>query len=76
MKQKKRGAEGEVALKIDVSKAYDRVDWGFLKNQMQRMGFLKKWIDWVMLCVTTVSYSINFNGSQVGPITPRRGLRQ
>ncbi|KAL8158345.1 hypothetical protein AgCh_002874 [Apium graveolens] len=76
MKQKKRGSEGEVALKLDVSKAYDRVDWGFLRNQMQRMGFSKKWMDWIMLCVTTVSYSINFNGAQIGPITPRRGLRQ
>ena len=34
MKQKKRGAEGEVALTLDVSKAYDRVDWRFLKQQL------------------------------------------
>lgn len=76
MKQKKSGGEGIVALKLDVSKAYNRVNWRFLENQMYQMGFSKKWIDWIMLCVSTVSYSINFNGSQVGPITLVRGLRQ
>lgn len=76
MRQKKRVSESEVALKLDVSKAYDIVDWGFLRSQMVRMGFSSKWISWVMLCVTTVSYSINLNGDQVGPIVPQRGLRQ
>lgn len=65
-----------MALKLDVSKAYDRVDWGFLKNQMRRMGFSGKWIAWIMLCVSTVSYSVCFNGDQIGPIIPKRGLRQ
>ena len=54
MKQKKKGSKGEVALKLDVSKAYDRVDWRFLKHQMQQMGFSERWIDWIMLCVSTV----------------------
>lgn len=76
MKQKKGGEVGEVALKLDVSKAYDRVDWGFLRNQMLQMGFTRKWISWIMLCVSTVSYLVNFNGQQVGPIKPSRGLRQ
>lgn len=68
MKQKKKGAEGEVALKLDVSKAYDRVDWGFLFHQMRKLGFDNKWIAWIRLCVTTVTYSISFNGSQLGPL--------
>lgn len=76
MKQKKRGGEGEVALKLDVSKAYDRVNWGFLKHQMVQMGFSIKWISWIMLCVTTMSYYVRFNRSQIGPIIPWRGLRQ
>lgn len=40
------------------------------------MGFSGTWIRWIMLCVTTVSYSFCFNGSNIGPVIPRRGLRQ
>lgn len=76
MKKKNRGHEGEVALKLDISKAYDRVDCDYLKMRMRMMGFSSVWINWIMLCVTTVSYSIAFNGSTVGSITPTRGLRQ
>lgn len=76
MRRNNRSNEGEVALKLDVSKAYNRVDWGFIKNQMSKLGFSEKWIRWVMLCVSTVSYSICFNGDKVGPINPKRGLRQ
>lgn len=54
MRQKKRGEEGEVALKLDISKAYDRVDWSFLKRQMKQMGFSDKWIKWIILCVSTI----------------------
>lgn len=63
-------------MNLDVSKAYDRVDWGFLIKQMVQLSFDRKWIDWIRLCVTTVSYSFSFNGSQIGPIIPTRGLRQ
>ncbi|XP_063942690.1 uncharacterized protein LOC135150356 [Daucus carota subsp. sativus] len=53
---KKRGDEGVIALKLDMSKAYDRVDWDFQKMQLEQMGFSSKWIAWIMLCVSTVSY--------------------
>lgn len=76
MRKNKRGSDGEVALKLDVSKAYDRVDCEFLQNRMINMGFDLKWVRWIMLCVTTVSYSICFNNLSVGPISPKRGLRQ
>lgn len=56
MKRKNKGDEGEVALKLDISKAYDRVDWKYLKFRMQSMGFNEKWINWIMLCVTHVHY--------------------
>lgn len=75
MKKSVRGNEGDVALKLDISKAYDRVDWGYLKARMQTMGFCAKWVNWMMTFVTTISYEFCFNGSNIGPIVPSRGIR-
>ena len=43
---------------------------------MLSMAFSDKWVRWMMMCVTSVSYSISFQGSNIGPIIPSRGLRQ
>ncbi|XP_058783149.1 uncharacterized protein LOC131657807 [Vicia villosa] len=76
LKRKTVGRKASLALKIDISKAYDRVDWGFLKGMLTRMGFADKWIHWMMMCVTSVNYSVLVNSDNVGPIEPGRGLRQ
>jgi hypothetical protein len=64
------------AYKLDLSKAYDRVDWGFLKKVMQRLGFSYRWVDWIMSCVTSVRYKVKFNGNLLDSFSPSRGLRQ
>ena len=74
--KKKEGKESYIAIKLDMSKAYDRVEWCFLKKVMERMGFNEKWINLIMNCITTVSYSVLINGVVQGCITPIRGLRQ
>lgn len=76
MKRKNSGQEWEVALKLNISKAYDQVCWDYLRNIMVAMRFSEKWIKWVKLCVTTILYSISFQGSSIGPILPKRGLHQ
>jgi hypothetical protein len=76
LKRKTRGRRGEMALKIDISKAYDKVDWGFMRGMLERLGFSNKWIHWMMLCVSSVNYSVLVNFEKVGPIYPGRGLRQ
>ena len=63
-------------MKLDISKAYDRVEWPFLQGVMVKLGFPEKWINWVMGCVTTPSFSILINGKPFGNIHPTRGIRQ
>ena len=59
-----------------MSKAYDRIEWGFLKAIMLRMGFAADWMNLIMLCVTTINYKVIREGIEVGSIVPSRGLRQ
>ena len=65
-----------MAVKTDMSKAYDRIEWEFIKLVMQTMGFHQKWIHWIMQCITTVSYSFLLNGAAQGSVIPHRGIRQ
>lgn len=65
-----------MAFKTNISKAYDRVEWPFLKGILTALGFNDKWISWIMGCVTSVSYSVLINGQPFGHITPERGIKQ
>ena len=68
LKRRTKGRIGDVALKLDISKAYDMVDWGFLQFVLFKMGFAEQWISWLMLCISTVEYFVLFNGTTVGSI--------
>jgi len=72
---KREGDLGYVDLKLDMSKAYDRLEWCFLRDIMRRLGFDKQWIEFIMECVTTVKYQIKVNGELSGRFTPQRVLR-
>ena len=76
LKSRRRWANSYMAVKTDISKAYDRLEWKFLRDVMVYMGFDMKWIGWIMRCVESVSFSVLVNGSPSGHITPTRGIRQ
>ncbi|XP_030478283.1 uncharacterized protein LOC115695353 [Cannabis sativa] len=65
-----------MAIKIDMHKAYDRLEWIFLKKVLGAFGFSVDFVNLIMQCVTTVSYSVLLNGKPLKRIRPGRGLRQ
>ena len=76
MHGRKKGKKGSMALKLDISKVYDRVEWNFLRGIMEKLGFPETWVDRVMGCVTTAQFSVLINGTPYGNFSPSRGLRQ
>ena len=62
--------------KLDLEKAYNRVDWDFLSYLMCRMGFGLKWQGWILKCVSSARFSIMVSGSPNGYFATQRGLRQ
>ncbi|XP_062075218.1 uncharacterized protein LOC133779249 [Humulus lupulus] len=64
------------AIKIDLSKAYDTVDWDFLEDLLKALRFPMKFIGWVMSCVRNTSYFLLMNGRIQGKFKGGKGLRQ
>ncbi|KAM6558351.1 hypothetical protein CsatA_027590 [Cannabis sativa] len=74
--RQKRGVGGLMALKLDMHKAYDKMEWSFLDKVLCANGFNDRCRKLLMACVTSVSYSVLLNGSPLKKISPQRGLRQ
>lgn len=76
MRNRKKGMIGHMAVKLDISKAYDRVEWEFLRQIMLKIGLPDQWVELAMGTVRTASYSVLINGEPRGHITPTRGIKQ
>jgi len=65
-----------MVFKIDLSKAYDRISWIYLRLLLTHLGFDYSFISWIMGCISNVSYAILINGAASRFFNSQRGLRQ
>ena len=63
-----------MTIKLDISKAYDRVEWAFLRRIMLKIGLPKQWVNLAMETVCTTSYLMLFNREPKGFITQLEAL--
>ena len=72
----RKGQVPKCMMQIDLQKAYDTIDWRALEKILQEIGLPNRFVNWVMLCVSTVSYKFNINGVYTRSMPAKRGVRQ
>jgi hypothetical protein len=72
----KHGKVGFLAVKIDLEKAYDRLEWHFIRDMLLFFKIPESLIHVITSCITTSSISILLNGGKLEPFKPSRGIRQ
>lgn len=72
----KKGAKGLIILKLDLEKAYDRLEWSFINMALQAFSFPENFIKIIMECITSPRYSALLNGGRLDWFCPSRGIRQ
>ena len=68
LERKSQGKDNYMALKLDMSKAYDHIEWDFLKAIMSKMGFASRWIELISICTSSVSYKVVHGSHSIGLI--------
>lgn len=72
IKKKKHGNNGFVGIKLDISKAYDSLEWDFIESTLTTMGFPTSMVSTIMKCIRSVSFSILINGNPTDQFIPQR----
>lgn len=65
-----------VAFKMDMSNAYDRLEWNFVKEMLSQFGFPTKWMNLINQCISSTSLAVLINGQPTEEFRPQRGIRQ
>lgn len=72
----KKGQKGWLAVKVDLEKAYDRLEWGFIKDTLLEVGMDEHLCEVIMSCISTPSFKLLWNGEQTEEFAASRGIRQ
>lgn len=76
LRRKSKKLEPYMAIKLDMSKAFDKVRWSFLEKILLKFGFSVTWVNLVLKTLRMISYRIKINGSLGEEIVPKGGVRQ
>ena len=63
-----------MVIKIDLERAYDRLEWSFVRMVLDHFGFPRNFSELIHSCISTTSTSLLFNGSKLEVFTPSRGI--
>ena len=74
--ERMKGRTGNMIIKIDLEKAYDRLEWGFVRKMLTSLNFHMDTVELILSCISSTSISLLFNGEQLEEFQPSRGLRQ
>ncbi len=70
-----KSGDPRVLCKLDLEKAYDHVNWGFLIYMLRRCGLNQRWCRWIYMCISTARFLVLVNGTPCGFFASSRGLR-
>uniref|UniRef100_A0A803QQG6 Reverse transcriptase domain-containing protein n=1 Tax=Cannabis sativa TaxID=3483 RepID=A0A803QQG6_CANSA len=73
---RKHGKVGWAALKLDMEKAFDKVEWAYIEHILQHFGFPYPFISLILNCLSSVSFRLRINNCLSHQILPTRGIRQ
>lgn len=76
IKNTRNTQSGLYVVKLGMHKAYDRVEWIFLKNMLIKLGFHAQWVRMIMNFVSSVRYAVRYNSQEMEGFSPTRGVRQ
>ncbi|XP_074305913.1 uncharacterized protein LOC141641138 [Silene latifolia] len=73
---RRKSCSPRLLMKLDLQKAYDSIEWSFVEDMLNGLGFPERMVTILMQCVSTPSFSIALNGDVFGFFQGKRGLRQ
>ena len=65
-----------MAIKLDLQKAYDRVNWKFIQAVLLHFGFNAVFTKWIIACISLVTFKVLVNGGKSESFNLSRSLRQ
>ena len=74
--RKKAGKKGFMAIKVDLEKAYDRLNWDFIYETLQETRLPRDMSQIIMACITLATMRVLWNGEASDEFVPFRGIRQ